>query len=356
MLLPQEHSVIVRQTSKWGQLFLLALVGVGATAIGTAWLYRLDEIVTVKGKLVPQEGGVEVKSPVNGQLAQILVSNGEKVKQGQVLLRFDVKSNVTDREINMQQLKLENKRLDDQLKSNNKRQETIQRNINLTKAILDKLMPLEESGAISELQILTKLNELETKKDELILLKTRQREITNDSGSRDAEIKGKLKQIDNRLRNEKIRAPIDGIVFNLKPDNNRYVALNAEPLLNIVPDGKLGAEVKVSNKDIGFISAGQKVKVRIDTFPYTEYGELDGKIIRVGADALPPDKTQRDFYFPVDIELNKSELKTREGVQIPLQAGMTITTNLKLRDRRLIELVSDLFSDRGDGLKRLRKP
>jgi HlyD family secretion protein len=63
MLLPQEHTVMVRQTSKWGQIFLLSLVGLGATAFATAWFYRIDEVITVQGRLVPQRGGVEVKSP-----------------------------------------------------------------------------------------------------------------------------------------------------------------------------------------------------------------------------------------------------------------------------------------------------
>ena len=44
-------------------------------------------------------------------------------------------------------------------------------------------------------------------------------------------------------------------------------------------------------------------------------------------------------------------LEARDGTVIPLQAGMTITTSLKLRDRRLIELLGDLFNDRGESLK-----
>ena len=68
MLLPQEHTVMVRQTAKWGQLLLLSLVGVGATAFATAWFYRLDEVVTVNGRLVPSKGGVAVKSPTTGQI------------------------------------------------------------------------------------------------------------------------------------------------------------------------------------------------------------------------------------------------------------------------------------------------
>ena len=111
MLLPQEHTVMVRQTSKWGQIFLLSLVGLGATVFATAWLYRIDEVITVKGRLVPQRGGVEVKSPVSGQLDQVLAKSGQQVKKGQVLLRFDVKAAKAQEATLSQQLKLEEKRL-----------------------------------------------------------------------------------------------------------------------------------------------------------------------------------------------------------------------------------------------------
>ena len=356
MLLPQEHTVMVRQTSKWGQIFLLSLVGLGATAFTTAWFYRIDEVITVQGRLVPQKGGVEVKSPVSGQLSEVLIGNGDRISKGDALLSYDVLA-AKDQEVTLiRQLKLEEKRIEDQLRSNAQRQETLQRNISLTEQILGRLRPLEAAGAISELQILQEANRLETQRDELIQLQTQREELQNDSRTRSEQLQGDLNQVRNRLRNEVVKAPISGTVFDLVPDNDRYVTTTAEPLLKIVPSGQLGGEVNVGNQDIGFIRPGQKVKVRIDSFPYTEYGEIDGTVKRIGADAMPPDELIRSYHFPVDLTLERSSLKTKEGVAIPLQSGMTITTNLKLRDRRLIELLSDLFTNRGESLKRLRQP
>ena len=57
MLLPQEHTVMVRQTSKWGQIFLLSLVGLGATGFATAWFYRLDEVLLCKGDWCHKKAG-----------------------------------------------------------------------------------------------------------------------------------------------------------------------------------------------------------------------------------------------------------------------------------------------------------
>ena len=356
MLLPQEHTVMVRQTSKWGQIFLLSLVGLGATAFTTAWFYRIDEVITVQGRLVPHKGGVEVKSPVGGQLSQLMVSNGAQVVKGDELLRYDVLA-AKDQEVTLtRQLELEEERIADQLRSNDQRQATLQRNINLTEQILERLKPLMAAGAISEVQILQQANQLETQRDELIQLKTKRKELQNDSRSRSEQLQGQLNQLRNQLRNEVVKAPISGTVFDLNPDNDRYVTTTAESLMKIVPSGQLGGEVNVSNQDIGFIRPGKRVKVRVNSFPYTEYGEIDGTINRIGADALPPTDLIRSYHFPVDLSLERSSLETRDGTPITLQAGMTITTNLKLRDRRLIELLGDLFNDRGESLKRLRQP
>ena len=95
-----------------------------------------------------------------------------------------------------------------------------------------------------------------------------------------------------------MKAPIGGTIFDLKPDNSRYVAANAEPLPNCT-EGELEGEVNIGNQDIGFIKSGQPVKVRVDSFPYTEYGEIDGSIDSIGADALPPDNLIPTYHFPL---------------------------------------------------------
>ena len=346
---------MVRQTSKWGQILLLSLVGLGATAFATAWFYRLDEVVTVQGRLVPQSGGVEIKSLITGQISEIRVKNGEIVGKGDILIAFDVENARSTANTLEEQLRIEQNRLKQALKGVNQRIETLERNINLTDRILNSLRPLQASGAISDLQILQQENSLLGQQDEMLQLVNQRNQILNESASRKTDLKEKLAQVEFQLKNEYISAPISGTVFDLKPDSVKYVSQQAEPLMKIVPRGNLSGIVNITNKDIGFINAGQKVSVRIDSFPYTEYGDIPGTISRVGADALPPTSLISQYHFPVFINLSRSSLNTKSNTTIPLQAGMTITANLKLRDRRLIELLSDLLTDKSESLKRLRQ-
>ena len=187
--IPQDHTVLVRQTSAWTQIFLMSLVGVGTTILATSWFYRIDEVITAKGMLVPQSGGVEIKSPSSGKLKEILVKNGDKVKKGEIVVVFNVEQEKAEYEALNKQLALETDKIEDQVRSNAQRQDTTKRNIEFTKKLISRLEPLQETGAISEIQILQQKTQLEGQNDELIRLRIEQEELINSSESRIAEIK-----------------------------------------------------------------------------------------------------------------------------------------------------------------------
>ena len=120
-------------------------------------------------------------------------------------------------------------------------------------------------------------------------------------------------------------------------------------LLTIVPRVGLAAEVFIPNKDIGFVKPGQKARVRVDAFPFTKYGEISATVASIGASSLPPDETSPLYRFPLSLDLSKSNLQF-DNVSIPLRSGMSITVNLKLRDKSY-RLLSDILVDQTDAVK-----
>lgn len=176
-----------------------------------------------------------------------------------------------------------------------------------------------------------------------------------------AEVAAQLTQSAETLEYQSVNAPISGTVFDLQASPG-FVPRSgqAEPLLKIVPDDELVAEIFVSNSDIGFVrqrydeqlSGGDPVKVdvRIDTYAFNQYGDIDGEIVAIGSDALPPDEINPYYRFPVRISLDEQDLQGR-----PLQSGMSVSVNIKIReDRRVYNVLTDLFSRRVDDLKRSR--
>jgi len=109
----------------------------------------------------------------------------------------------------------------------------------------------------------------------------------------------------------------------------------AQPLLVLVPTGEnLEIEATVLNKDIGFVQPGQPVTVKVDSFPYTRYGYLAGKVVSVSHDAAQDEKL--GLVFPARVNLDHTTLNI-DGVSVRLSAGMSLSAEIKTGKRRVID-------------------
>jgi hemolysin D len=167
-----------------------------------------------------------------------------------------------------------------------------------------------------------------------------------------ADLSGQISQAKMNLKYQDIMAPVSGTIFELKGTPG-FVATSSEPVLKIVPNNKLNAKVFISNKDIGFIKSGMTVDVRIDSFPFSEFGDVKGKIISIGSDALPADQTHQYERFPATIQLEKQNI-TIKGKPVTLQSGMSLSANVKTRDRTVMSIFTDLVMKQSDSLKTIR--
>jgi HlyD family secretion protein len=170
-----------------------------------------------------------------------------------------------------------------------------------------------------------------------------------------AEIDSQISQAKVTLKYQELRSPVNGTVFDLKAAPGFVPQPSqAEPLLNVVPDDYLIAEVDVTNRDIGFVRASMNADVRIDSFPFSEFGDIKGKVTSIGSDALPPDETHRYYRFPTKIALDSQVLKVNDR-EIPLQSGMSVSVNIKVRESRTVmSLFTELFSKKMESLKQVR--
>ncbi len=132
-----------------------------------------------------------------------------------------------------------------------------------------------------------------------------------------------------------LTAPVAGIVQQLAAHTAGGVVTEAQPIMVIVPEGaQVTAEVTLENKDIGFVNPGQEVAIKLETFPYTRYGTVAGKVNMVTADAVNDEK--RGAIFPVTLTLGKGAIDV-DGKMIRLSPGMNLTAEIKTGQRRVIE-------------------
>ncbi|MBY0465591.1 MAG: HlyD family type I secretion periplasmic adaptor subunit, partial [Burkholderiales bacterium] len=140
-----------------------------------------------------------------------------------------------------------------------------------------------------------------------------------------------------RERQTKLTAPVDGVVQQLAVHSVGGVVTSAQPLMVVVPHNPtVTAEVAIANQDIGFVYAGQAVAVKLETFPYTKYGTVPATVAVVSADAVTDDK--RGSFYPATLTLAQRDMLI-DGKRVNLSPGMNITAEIKTGQRRIIEFL-----------------
>jgi HlyD family secretion protein len=146
-----------------------------------------------------------------------------------------------------------------------------------------------------------------------------------------------------------LRASQDGVVKDLATHTAGTVFQPGTVMMTLVPKGEqLKAEVQVSNEDIGFVRAGQRVKVKLAAFPFQKYGMIEGVVEHVGADALDAGgqesaapngaerKTAKVLTYKALVGLTAMNLQAG-GESLDLSAGMQATAEILLGRRSVME-------------------
>ncbi len=255
----------------------------------------------------------------------------------------------------------------------------------LTQERVDMRTTVSDQGSLSralviesmqqhELQMITQATERGQLVETEASLKTIERKLEEvasqfiaDQTQKLAEAERKADRIAQELikaksKNERttIRAPISGSVQQLAVTTVGQVVTTGQSLLTIVPtDAPIEVEVMVLNSDIGFVEIGQKAVIKVEAFPFTRYGTLDGTIEKISREAIEdreanaladpnssvkPQSSQlasprtQSLVFPAIIGLGRRTINI-DGKEIPLSAGMAVTVEILTGQRRAIDYV-----------------
>jgi hemolysin D len=180
-----------------------------------------------------------------------------------------------------------------------------------------------------------------------------------------------LIKAEQKTKLQLLTAPVDGVVQQLAIHTVGGVVTPAQSLLVVVPsDSRLEIEAMVSNRDIGFVQPGHEAEIKVDTFSFTRYGLLHGRVLSVSQDAIirerqqdrPNDRglgTQNDTSEPKGQELNYSARisldRTKMQIDdrmVTLSPGMAVTVEIKTGSRMILSyLLSPLLRYRQETLR-----
>jgi hemolysin D len=156
------------------------------------------------------------------------------------------------------------------------------------------------------------------------------------------EIKAKTKEMGFHHGKQQIVSPTNGVVDQIFIHTLGGVVTPAEKLLTVVPsESKLLIEAQFDNRDIGFIHKNQETMLKVDTFDFQRYGTLPGVVSKVSSDSHAVDETNKGApVYTVTIDPLKSSLMVH-GKNSSIRSGMTVTVEIKLAKRRIIEFFLD---------------
>src|SRR6478672_2422546 len=237
----------------------------------------------------------------------------------------------------------------------------LQQRVDVRKYLTDK-----ELG--SKLQYLTELQELVGQQQDLLVQQSRYREadaavaalaetrakvrseyrrtLFDDMAKAQQKAGGLAQDVikaEQRTKFQLLTAPVDGVVQQLAVHTVGGIVTPAQALAVVVPiDSHMEIEAMVSNRDVGFVYAGQEAEIKIDTFNFTRYGLLQGKVLSVSQDAITRDKPQdkandraqgaetatsepkgQELVYAARVSLDRTHINVEEG-PVNLSPGMAV--------------------------------
>ena len=311
------QELVYRQPPKWTKALVWSIAGSFGFGLIFACFARIDEVVIARGELQAIGAERPIKSPISGIISQIYVSEGKSVDTGDKLIEFD--SNVLFAREESLKAKLEELIISKKLEED----------------ILKEVQTLAEIGGIQVIQYL------------------QQEKKVNQVNFEIKQIEAKIKEINFDKRKTVILSPVKGKVFNLIPQSIGYASTLGENLMNVVPDGDVEAKVFLSNNDVGFVKNAMEADIRIDAYPFTQFGSIKGKLKFVGDEVLPSDFQNPEPRFPAYINLSKQYL-FKNGNTYKVRSGQSVSVNLKVRDKPVISLLTDAIDKAFDSLKGIK--
>ncbi|WP_157264327.1 HlyD family type I secretion periplasmic adaptor subunit [Azohydromonas aeria] len=367
-----------------GSLLGSALIWLVTLTLGAlvAWsaVSEVDEVVRAQATVIASRRVQVIQSVDGGVLAQLGVAEGDRVRKGQVLARFDETRSKSELDAtsakrasllaSMARLRAElagaasvsypaevrgfPELMRDQdllfagrranLQTDLATLTGIVRTAREELAITEKLLADGDSNRMELLRATRMVSEAQAKVD------SRRNQYVQDASAELAKARDELQQIQEQatqrrrqLDNVVVASPMDGIVKNVRFTTLGAVLKPGDELLSIVPvDDRMIVEAKVAPRDIAQVRPGLESMIKFDAYDYTVYGAVHGQVAYVGADSMREEGQRPDTpgstYYRVHVA-TPSPAATHTGRSLDVIPGMTATIDIRTGRRTVLEFL-----------------
>lgn len=303
-------------------------------AIGLIWagLSPLDQVVSGRGRIVSVEQNIILQPQETAEIRDVRVTIGQSVKKGDVLFVLDPTIPQADflqtegsyqgvlraLEISASEIKTIEARVLSAKETEEMTTRLVEKNFQSKRALIEqreRRLELEQT-----------------------LLSARARR--NDLLSQKNAFEQQLIKAQRRKDLIQISAPRDGIILEVSSLTKGSIAKATETLVTLVPtDVPIIAETMINPSDISGVSMGQKVKIKLDAFPFQRHGHLEGTVSAVGPDAVQSKGQTGQTAYTARIEFDRKS--DSEALLNKLIPGMTLVAEVITDKRTVLEYIFD---------------
>ena len=150
-----------------------------------------------------------------------------------------------------------------------------------------------------------------------------------------SELEARIPALTDRVDRTSIRSPIDGVINRINYSSEDAYVRSGDILLEIVPTGTtLIVETQIDPKDIAEISIGSDVKISLTAFDPSRYGNIEGHVLNISADAVSEPQSSAQFYI-VDVSIDGT-LYEADGSEVTILPGMVASIDVLTGKRTIL--------------------
>lgn len=349
--------------------------------IFVVWAYNshLEEIIRGQGTIIPSSREQVIQSIDPGNIQEMYVKEGDIVEKGQILLKLDDARSMAllrESQARVQNLEAISARLQGESRnevpdfSNIVDQELVARETNAynakktqrdqaiaglrqSKGLLDREIaitkPLAKEGLVSNVEILR----MERQSVELATqINERMNNYLAEANAELVKVESELDQAEETMSMRKdpvtrseIRAPVHGIVKNIKINTIGGVVNTGQDILEIIPlDDKLMVEAYIRPQDVAFLRPGMPVVVKVTAYDYAIYGGLNGVVKLISPDTLSNDTRRSELklnpdetFYRILVETDTNYLLDKNNQKMEIIPGMVASVDIKTGEKSVFD-------------------
>ena len=353
-----------------------------------AALFKLEEVSTGTGKVIPSSKEQIIQSLEGGILTKLDVKEGDIVEKGTILAQLDptrFASNVGESqsllvsslatsarlraEVNGTALQFpeivqkDSQLVREETQLYNTRRKNLEESISdlttsltLVQQELRMTEPLVAKGAASEVEVLRLKRQAsdlqkqinDTRSQYYVKAREELSKANTDVETQRQIVKGKSDTLNRTV----FRAPVRGMVKEIDVMTLGGVIPPNGKIMTIVPlDEQLLIEARISPRDIAFIRPNQQALVKITAYDYAIYGGLHGKVTVISPDTIRDEVKQDQFYYRVYIRTDSDKLRNKQGKTFAITPGMVATVDIRTGQKTVLDYLIKPFNKAREALR-----